>query len=68
MSELETETVMHLAHAYLAAELGPLFYAATGLNEAWAVPADAGGPDPSAEAVCGRRFCQRVWIRFVFRA
>ena len=32
MSELETETVMHLAHAYLAAELGPLFYAATGLN------------------------------------
>lgn len=44
-AELETESLMHLAHAF-APGLRGWYAEACGLDPGWTVPAGPGGPDP----------------------
>ena len=44
--EIETETLMHLAHIFVQRGLHDLFFEATGLSREWKVPPDRGGADP----------------------
>jgi len=44
--ELQTETLMHLAHVFVDRGLRDLFDQATGLSPDWEVPDGPGGPDP----------------------
>ena len=45
-TEYETETLMHVAHIFIARGLGAFFFECTGLNPNWDVPPDCGKQDP----------------------
>eukprot|EP01052_Picozoa_sp_SAG31_P029983 SAG31_NODE_3034_length_4763_cov_8.243782_3_plen_102_part_00 len=44
--DVESETLMHVAHLFIEAGFESMFYGGTGLDPNWVVPTSLGGQDP----------------------